>query len=107
MSKLTIEVEDPSRTPPPEASVHVLQWRPASSTKSQLVDVASGTPDAKGIFSVSLPHGQYTVYVASPGLSSRIIEINMPRGLDRTYTFNLPVWTGDGTEIESTSPFVH
>jgi hypothetical protein len=104
MSKLTIEVEDPTRASPPEASVHVLQWRPVSSTKSQLVDVASGTPDARGIFSVSLPHGQYTVYVASPGLASRIVDINVPRGRERTYTFNLPVSTGDGTEIESTVP---
>src|SRR5580698_572926 len=65
INKLTIKVSDPSRAPLPEASVHVLQWRPVSSAKSQLVDIKTGTPDAKGIFNVSLPPGEYTVYVAS------------------------------------------
>jgi hypothetical protein len=106
-NKLTIEVADPTGAPLTEASVHVLQWRPISKIKSQLVDVATGTPDAKGIFSVSLPKGQYVVYVASRAFCSRIIDIHMQPGLDRTLTFSLAVWTGDGTEVETTAPWVH
>jgi len=104
INKLTIKVSDPSRAPLPEASVHVLQWRPVSSAKSQLVDIKTGTPDAKGIFNVSLPPGEYTVYVASRAFCSRIIDIYMHPGRDRTYEFSLAVQTGDGFEVESAAP---
>jgi hypothetical protein len=106
-NKVIIEVIDPSGAPLSDASVHVLQWRPVSSSKSQLVDVKTGTPDTKGIFSLSLPPGQYIVYVASRALCSRIMDFHMQSGLDRTFTFRLPVWTGDGTEVESVAPLVH
>jgi hypothetical protein len=107
INKLTIKVSDPSRAPLLEASVHVLQWRPVSSAKSQLVDIKTGTPDAKGIFNVSLPPGQYTVYVASRAFCSRIIDIYMHPGRDRTYEFSLAVQTGDGFEVESAAPLAH
>ncbi len=107
INKLTIKVSDPSRAPLPEASVHVLQWRPVSSAKSQLVDIKTGTPDAKGIFNVSLPPGEYTVYVASRAFCSRIIDIYMHPGRDRTYEFSLAVQTGDGFEVESAAPLAH
>jgi hypothetical protein len=107
INKLTIKVSDPSRPPLPEASVHVLQWRPVSSAKSQLVDIKTGTPDAKGIFNVSLPPGEYTVYVASRAFCSRIIDIYMHPGRDRTYEFSLAVQTGDGFEVESAAPLAH
>ena len=106
-NKLTIKVADPTGAPLTEASVHVLQWRPISKIKSQLVDVATVTPDVNGNFSVSLPPGQYVVYVAALAFCSRIIDIHMQRGLDRTYTCSLAVWTGDGTEVETTVPWVH
>lgn len=49
-TRLTIEVRDPSGAPLRDASVHVMQWRPSSEARSQLVDIATGTPDAQGIF---------------------------------------------------------
>ena len=106
-TRLTIEVRDPSGAPLRDASVHVMQWRPSSEARSQLVDIATGTPDAQGIFSVSLAPGQYTVYVAAIAFCSRIIDIHMQRGLDRNFKFSLAVQTGDGTEVESAAPFVH